>query len=140
MNTGNSFDGAEIESIYESPYMPISDPQIRKTFYKMTLYTNPTGNMSLDLNLKFDFASPNNRQTIQPDTIRIDSSSSGTFNYGAADAVFGTATFGGDVDQVYNKNVIGSGKTIAIRIEDLSTNPTYTLDTAILEFSQEDRQ
>jgi len=140
MNTGNNFDGSHIEAIYESPYMPITDPQIRKTFYKMTLYTNPTGNMNLDVNLKYDFDSPNNSQTIQPDTITITSTSSGVFSYGAANAVFGTATFGGQVDQVYNKNIIGSGKTVAIRIEDLSSNPTYTLDTAILEFSQEDRQ
>lgn len=140
MNTGNSFDGDPIEAIYESPYMPISDPQLRKSFYKMTLYTEPTGNMQLDLNLKFDFDSPNNRATIQPDTITIGSTNSGIFEYGAADAVFGTATYGGEIDKVYNKNVIGSGKTVAIRIEDTSTNPTYTLDTAILEFTQEDRQ
>lgn len=140
MNTGNNFDGANIEAIYESPYMPISDPQIRKTFYKMTLYTDPTGNMELTANLKFDFASPNNNRTLQPNTINISSTTSGVFEYGAAISVFGTATYGGEVDQVYNNNVVGSGKTIAIRIEDFSTNPTFTLDTAILEFTQEDRQ
>lgn len=140
MNTGNDFDGANIEAVYESPYMPISDPQIRKTFYKMTLYTDPTGNMELTANLKFDFASPNNNRTLQPNTITISSTSSGVVEYGAANAVFGTATYGGEVDQVYNNNVVGSGKTVAIRIEDFSTNPTFTLDTAILEFTQEDRQ
>lgn len=140
MNTGNDFDGGNIEAVYESPYMPISDPQIRKTFYKMTLYTDPTGNMELTANLKFDFASPNNRRTLQPNTITISSTSSGVFEYGAANAVFGTSTYGGEVDQVYNNNVVGSGKTVAIRIEDFSTNPTFTLDTAILEFTQEDRQ
>jgi hypothetical protein len=162
MGTGNSFDGSNIEAIYESPYMPIADPQIRKTFYKMTLYTEPTGNMQLDLNLKFDFDSPNNRSTIQPNTLVIGSTNVGVFEYGAANANMGQAdpndstqvdtswagydpntlyaTYGGEIDKVYNKNVIGSGKTIAIRIEDSTTNPTYTLDTAILEFTQEDRQ
>jgi len=49
-------------------------------------------------------------------------------------------TFGGELDKVYNLNVIGSGKTVALRISDNSTNPTFTLDTALLEFRQNDRQ
>ena len=45
-----------------------------------------------------------------------------------------------ELDKIYNTNIIGSGKTISLRIEDATTNPTFTLDTALLEFSQEDRQ
>ena len=41
MDSGNSFDGSPIEAIYESPFMPITDPQIRKTMYKLTLYAQP---------------------------------------------------------------------------------------------------
>jgi hypothetical protein len=48
--------------------------------------------------------------------------------------------FGGELDKVYNLNVIGSGKTVALRISDNSTNPTFTLDTSLLEFRQNDRQ
>ena len=140
MDSGSDFDGADIEAIYESPYMPISDPQMRKTFYKMTLYAEPTGSMNLDLNVKFDFDQPIAKGTVQPPTLQIESTGSAIFLYGNSNAVFGTATFGGELDKVYNKNIIGSGKTVAIRIEDNSTNPTFTLDTAILEFRQNDRQ
>ena len=140
MNTGNDFDGEDIEAIYESPFMPISDPQVRKTFYKMTLYAEPTGNMDLNVNLKYDFASGTNTATVQPETITVNSTGSAVFLFGGSSSVFGTATFGGELDNVYNKNVIGSGKTIALRIEDNSTNPTFTLDTALLEFRQNDRQ
>ena len=140
MNTGNAFDNESIEAIYESPYMPISDPQVRKTFYKMTLYAEPTGSMNIDVNLKYDFASGTNTATIQPNTITLSSTGSAVFLYGASDAIYGQAYFGGELDNVYNTNIIGSGKTIAIRIEDDSTNPTFTLDTALLEFKQNDRQ
>ena len=57
--------------------------------------------------------------------------------FGSSGAVFGSYICG-DLDKVYNKNIIGSGKTVAIRIEDLSTNPTFTLDTMLLEFRQND--
>ena len=120
--------------------MPLTDPQLRKTFYKMTLYAEPTGSMSLDVNLKFDFASSTSTALVQPQTITVSSTGSSVFLYGGTGSVFGTATFGGELDAVYNTNVIGSGKTIALRIEDNSTNPTFTLDTALLEFRQNDRQ
>ena len=140
LDTGSDFDGADIEAIYESPYMPISDPQVRKTFYKMTLYAEPTGSMELDVNLKYDFASGTNTAVIQPGTINISSTGTSVFLFGASNSVFNTSTFGGELDNVYNTNIIGSGKTIALRIEDNSTNPTFTLDTALLEFRQNDRQ
>jgi len=253
METGSNFDGASIEAIYESPFMPISDPQVRKTFYKMTLYAEPTANMSLDLNIKYDFASATDTKVVQPSTQQIASTGSEVFFLGASSSVFyklavwKTATgytpptngqtnfliqkvkydvgtdasrivvykngaiqsgysvstvsttetikaavvsnfnntvvtvspavtataydttvvlssgvlttdtieiyvlpvggdvsnaskFGGELDKVYNTNIIGSGKTVAIRLEDFSTNPTFTLDTALLEYSQEDRQ
>ena len=140
MDTGSSFDGANIDAIYESPFMPISDPQLRKSFYKMTLYAEPTGPMNIGLNVKYDFDTGTNTGVIQPATQRIESTGTAIFVYGSSAAVFGTATYGGELDVVYNTNLVGSGKTIALRVEDLSTNPTFTLDTALLEFRQNDRQ
>jgi hypothetical protein len=140
LDTGSSFDGLPIEAIYESPYMPLSDPQMRKSFYKMTLYAEPTGSMSLDLNVKYDFGTSTNTGVIQPSTQSIESTGTSVFIFGESTSVFNTATYGGELDKVYNTNIIGSGKTIAIRIEDNSTNPTFTLDTALLEFRQNDRQ
>ena len=142
MDSGNSFDGSAIESIYESPFMPITDPQIRKTMYKLTLYAQPTGTMNLDLNFKIDFDSKNDPSIVQPNTIPISSSAAGAgvFLYGASNSIYGGASFGGVLDQIYKENVIGSFKTIAMRITDNSTNPTFTLDTAVLEYRQHDRQ
>ena len=140
LDTGSSFDGDIIEAIYESPYMPIADPQMRKSFYKMTIYAEPTGNMSFNLNLKYDFGSTSNTGLIQPPTQTISSTGNSVFIFGATNAIFNTATYGGELDKIYNTNILGSGKTISIRIEDSSTNPSFTLDTALLEFRQNDRQ
>ena len=49
-------------------------------------------------------------------------------------------TYGGQIDNVYSESVIGSGKTVALRVTDNSTNPTFTLDTAVFEYRQNDRQ
>ena len=137
MESGSSFDGSAIEGLYESPYLPISDPQVRKTFYKMTLYVEPTGGFDIEAHIKYDLGE---RDVIQPPVISIETTGDAVSYYGASTSVYGTSTYGGTLDSVYANNIIGSGKTIAIRIEDNSTNPTFTLDTAVLEFSQNDRQ
>ena len=142
MDSGNSFDGDAIEAIYESPFMPITDPQIRKTLYKLTLYAEPTGTMLLDVNFKIDFDTKNDPGIVQPNTIQIGASGGGVSLFGASTSIYGGAgvTFGGNLDKIYKENVIGSFKTVAMRITDNSTNPTFTLDTAVLEYRQHDRQ
>ena len=70
----------------------------------------------------------------------ISPTSSGVFLYGVASSVYGAATFSGTLDKIYKENVIGSFKTVAMRITDNSLNPTFTLDTAVLEYRQHDRQ
>jgi len=144
MDSGNSFDGSSIESIYESPFMPITDPQIRKTMYKLTLYAQPTGTMNANINFKIDFDAGNDPSVIQPPTITVSSASAGggISLYGASTSIYGgsNVTYGGVLDQIYKENLVGSFKTIAMRITDNSTNPTFTLDTAVLEYRQNDRQ
>ncbi len=140
METSSSFDGGDIQSIYESPYMPITDPQTRKSFYKLTLYAEPTGSMDVDLNIRYDFSTSTNTATLQPSTQQVSSTGTAVFLFGASDATYGTAKFGGELDKVYINNIVGSGKTIAIRISDNSTNASFTLDTALLEYRQNDRQ
>ena len=122
--------------------MPITDPQICKTMYKLTLYAQPTGTMDLSLNFKIDFDSSNDPSIIQPPTITVSSASAGggVFLFGNSGSLYGGAKFGGVLDQIYKENLVGSFKTISMRITDNSTNPTFTLDTAVLEYRQNDRQ
>ncbi len=138
--TVSDMDGANIEAIYESPYMAINDPQIRKTLYKIALYVNPTGALNLKCNIKFDFEKINGVKVIQPPQFLFVGSGTQVYFYGAADAIYGTAVYGGVLDKIYSNQLIGSGKTFAIRFEETSTNPTHTLDAAVIEYMQLDRQ
>ena len=93
-------------------------------------------------NFKIDFEGKNDPGIIQPEVIQVGSSGGGVSLYGASTSVYGGSgvTFGGTLDKIYKENLIGSFKTIAMRIIDNSTNPTFTLDTAVLEYRQHDRQ
>jgi len=140
LEVGSSFGGSSIEAIYESPFMPIDDPQLRKSIYKMSLYVDTTGNFNVDVDFNFDlFKIKNFNDQIQPPTINLQSSSSGVFTYGSSGSLYGTSTYGSELDKLYNTPVIGSGKTFSFRIEDNSTNPSFSLDTAVFEYATYDR-
>ena len=96
LESGNDFDGSNIEATFATPYFPLTDPRTRKTIYRAVLYTDPQGSFSTDFNLKFDLAEAG---IIQPDTIALSnsSSSSGISLWGATDARFAHgAKFTGD--------------------------------------------
>ena len=63
--------------------MPLSDPQLRKSFYKITLYAIPTGPMDIGLNIKYDFDTRTNTGVVQPETQRIQSTGTSVFIYGS---------------------------------------------------------
>lgn len=140
LEVGTRFDNRDIEAIYESPYMPITDPRSRKTFYRLTTYVELEGTITLELQVKYDFERDRGVNVLQPNVDLIVSSGDSLFFYGSPGSVYGIATFGGILDSVYENDLVGSGKTISLRISDKSNNPSFTLDTAILEFIQNDKQ
>ena len=110
--------------------------------YKLTLYAQPTGTMDLDVSFSIDFDSKNDPGIVQPPVIQIGASGGGVSLYGASTSIYGGANvkYGGNLDKIYKENLVGSFKTVAMRITDNSTNPTFTLDTAVLEYREHDRQ
>ena len=144
MEKTNGFDGENIETIVETPYMAITDPEVRKTAYKLTLYTDPSGSMDLKFRLLFDFDSGGDTRIVQPEEIDIGSTSSsgGVFIFGQPNAVFGGSgvVYGSKLKRVYNENLIGSFHTVAMRVTSDSTDPPFTLDSAVLQYRQNDRQ
>ena len=105
MESTNGFDGANIPTILETPYMPITDSEVRKTAYKLSLYTDPGGQMSIKYRLLFDFDSGDDTRIVQPEEITIGSTSGGggVFIYGASNSVYGGTgvIYGSKVKKLY---------------------------------------
>ena len=133
----NGFDGTEIKGIYESPFMPIQDPTVRKTFYKLGLYLDPEGAITANVRVKYD---QEQEGVVQPTAIDVVTTGTGIVLYNQPTSTYDTDSYSTELNKLYNNNIIGSGKTIAIRIEEESTNPPFRLDTAVLEYSTETRQ
>ncbi len=136
MDNGNSFDGDDIECIFETPYMPITDPKMRKTLYKHTLYARPLGPFSLDVTIKFDYDSA---VSSQPPTFTI-SGGAGVAVYGSPAAIYGVSLYGNTPDENFYSNTLGSGFVVAVNYYEKSTNPSFTINFIILEYKQNERR
>lgn len=136
METGSSFDDNDIDAIFETPYIPITDPKIRKTYYKHAIYTRSDSPNDLQLQLLFDY---NVSGTLNPPPFVISTNSdSGT--YGASGTTYGTAIYRtGSEAQFYN-NVVGSSFVVALRYTNKSKQPSFNLNFAVLEFKTNDRR
>ena len=142
LESGSSFDGENIRAIYESPFMPIEDPKMRKTLYKMTLYVDTGGLFSIIVDFNFDlYKIKNYNEQVQPPTVVLENLENSTISiYGKTATVYGESSYGQELDKVYNTPVIGAGNTFSFRIEDDSTNPSHSLDTALFEYATFDRR
>ena len=138
MENSNSLDGANIEATFSTPFVPINDPRLRKTFYKLFLYTDPVGSVETQVSLKLDFDTVN---TIQPGQITLSNTSIGSVNfYGNPTAKYGQSVFGDKLKTLFETQVVGSGFTVALQFVSNNTVPPYSLDAATLEFATFDRR
>ena len=132
LESGNSFAGANIDAQFRSPYLPIEDPRVRKTFYKAVVYTDPVGSIDFDFSLKLDFDRTNDA-IIQPEAVNLSASQSDAFFYGTG--VYNTAKYAGSArDNIFETQLIGSGFTAAVDIKSDDTNPPFSLDAITLEY------
>jgi len=135
MESGNSFDGANIKTTFATPHMPISDPRRRKTFYKLFLYTDPQGSVSFNVSLKLDFDS---QGTIQPAPLSILNTQGVVGFFGTG--TFGSTKFGTKLLKLFEAQVVGSGFTVSFQFDSDDTNPPYSIDALTVEYGLNDRR
>lgn len=137
LESGYSFDGSNIQAVFATPFIPVQDPQLRKTFYKMTLYTDPEGSVNIKFNIKLDLDQVN---IIQPNSIILNNTLIGGGLYDSSSAVYGTTVYGGKFTNMFMTQVIGSGFNVSLEYTSNDTNPSFSLDAATLEYALFDRR
>ena len=137
MENGNSLDSANIEATFFTPFVPLNDPQLRKTVYKLHLYTDPDGSIETTVNLKFDF---DEEDVVQPAPISLSNTGQEVSIYGRSTSVYGTSVFGGKLKKVFTTQTIGSGFNVSLQFTSSDTFPPFSLDAAVLEFGTFDRR
>jgi hypothetical protein len=135
MESGNSFDSANIATTFSTPHLPISDPRLRKTMYKLFLYTDPQGSVSFTVTPKLDF---DGLGIIQPAAITLSNTSTEVSYYGVSS--YASGTYGGKLQYVFETQLIGSGYTISFQFNSESIDPPFSLDALTLEYANNSRR
>lgn len=135
LESGNSFDGTAIPAQYFTPHIPITDPRVRKTLYRLTTYVNPEGSISGTVSPNLNFSQIG---TIQPPQITLENVTDSPFFYGSA--VYGTATYGGKLTYSFTSQMVGSGFTVSLQYSFSNITPSFSLDAITIEYLNNDRQ
>jgi len=121
---------ATINSFYRTPDMTMGDPGIRKSMQRVIWNYKNDGNVDANFKLRYDFDSPN---IPQPDPYTL-STGAGIAIYGLASSTYGTAVYGSSGANLVRQPVEGSGFTVAMRVEESSTNLPISFKGYELEF------
>ena len=126
--SGNDFAGTAISSVLQTAYNHFDDPTKRKTPYKVTVFYQAEGLISVDVFLIYDY---DDATKLQPAKFTI-TTGGGTAKYGAG--VYGTAVYGSAEVPRKKQTTIGSGFQTSLKFIDSNTNAPHIIQGFTLEY------
>lgn len=134
--TGSSFNGDPILSIYQTPYYYFEDPTIRKNFYNLTTFLRSEGSATISLGVSYDFEDSQN--VFNPANYTLTSSGAAAYYN---EAVYDSAAiYDGNPSPVEKTNIAGSGFSIAFKYVTNDTNASHTIQGLVMNYSMNDRR
>lgn len=134
--TGTSFDGQPILSIYQTPYYYFEDPTVRKNFYSVTTFLRGEGASNIALAVSYDF--DDSVGVFNPANYDITTAGAAAYyNEAVYDA---NAIFDGNPSPVEKTNISGSGFSIAFKYVTNDTNASHTIQGLVLNYAINDRR
>ena len=132
--SGNVFTRAAstvtINAFFRTPDVTMGDPGIRKNMQRVIWNYENEGNVDTNFKVRYDFDSSN---IPQPSAYSL-STGAGIAVYGLSVSTYGTAVYGSSGANLVRQSVEGSGFTVALRVEEQSTNPPISFKGYQLEF------
>jgi len=129
--SGNSFNGNNIRSIFRAPYLDQGDTEIRKTMRTVNTFIKATGSFDMTIGLKFDW---DNLYKINP--VNYNEMSTGNIvTYDAGFKYDQGHKYGSVTQPIIQTNVEGSGFSTQITYVSDGIYAPYTIQGYVLEFS-----
>ena len=120
-NSGNDFNGSDIEWEYSTPDLGMGDASLRKTLKYMLLSLNPEAAAEVNLQVKYDF---NSDRIMQPALQSLDTVTGGGV-YGIA--LYGTSVYGQTATPQVRIPLRGSGTSAAFVFSGTDSNAPFTI-------------
>ena len=131
---GNDFDGTNIFSVYQTPFLHMQDPEQRKIFYTVSTYLRSEGDNNIVLSVIYDYEDFDSLSPTNFDIITENAAS--YYNEALYDS---TAVFDGNPAPVKRTNISGSGKSVAFKYVTNDTNASHSIQGLVITFGVGDR-
>lgn len=135
---GSDFNGANITSIYSSPFLDIGDTTVRKTMREMNTFIDAEGSVNLFLGINIDWDL--NKQKAPADyPLTI---TSGNSLYDSASAIYDNfqTIYGAPLRTTIHTDIQGSCFSVKFTYVNVSTDPSFTIQGFVPTYSIKGRQ
>ena len=132
---GNDFGGANIVSIYQTPFLHMQDPEQRKIIHTVATYLRSEGDNEIIMSVIYDY----------DDTTILNPTNFTLTNEGAAayynEAIYNESStiWSGNPSPVKRTNVSGSGKSVSFRYVTNDTRASHSVQGIVVTFAVGDR-
>jgi len=131
--TGDSFAGQNIFSIYQSPFLYMENPEQRKIFYKVTTYLRSEGNNEIVLSTVYDY---DDNDAYNPSNYTMTTvGASAYFNEATYNS---TAIYSGNPSPIRTTNISGSGKSVSFKYVTNSQDASHSIQGLVLTYGTGD--
>ena len=134
--TGTSFDGVDIFSLFQTPYFHMGDPELRKNFLKISTYLRSEGDAQIAMSVVYDYE---DQFVSNPTDFNISTEGAAAF-YNEAVFDGSGVIYDGNPSPVVKTNISGSGTSISVRYVTNDSNPSHSIQGLVLLFGLGDRR
>jgi len=131
---GNDFDGENIFSVYQTPFLYMQDPEQRKIFYTVATYLRSEGDNEIVMSVVYDYE---DQDSLSPTNFTL--STEGAAAYYNEALYNSTAIFDGNPSPVQRTNISGSGKSVSYKYVTNDTNASHSIQGLVVTFGVGDR-
>ena len=132
--SGNSFGGDPIFSIFQTPFYYLQDPEQRKIFYNIATYLRSEGDNAIVMSAVYDYEDVD---TLNPTNFNL--TTTGTAAYYNEALYNSTAIYDGNPSPVQRTNISGSGKSASFKFVTNDTNASHSIQGLVITFGVGDR-
>lgn len=132
---GNDFNENPIFSLYQTPYLYMDDPLVRKAYYDIHTYMRAEGQVRVNVGIEFNYGDSD-----------ILSPTANFFTTAGAASFWGLASydttdiFDGNPSPVRKIDLQGSGDSISITYVTTESQPSHTIQSFVISYTLADRR
>jgi len=133
--TGTSFDTEPIFSLYQTPYVYMDDPIVRKIFYDVHTYMRSEGEVTVNIGVEYDYG---DSDVLIP--FNFGFTTAGAASYWGIASYDASDIYDGNPSPVRKTNLNGSGSSISLTYVTTEDQPSHTIQSYVVSYALADRR